>query len=298
MPIPTIIDALKDCSKGKVVMNPSVRARPALLRALGRDEPPPQIELAAGICHRIDVLKHDSWAATARYRGANGDVICKFNRVQPILGLPMAWLGRRLARREALALRRLADVPGIPAECGPVFAGGRRRENAVAHAYIPGHPLGVQEQPSDQFFPELRTLLEAVHRQNMAYMDLHKRENIVVGEDKKPYLVDFQVYFGLSHPHEAKNPVLRSILRALQQGDRYNLAKHVRRNCPNEEGPQRLGEHERRPWWIQVHRLFAVPLRRLRRSLLVALGVRAKGGRALTEAFPEDAIRQELKRAG
>ena len=278
-------------------MNRSVRARPDLLRALGRNEPPRRIEIASGLYRRVDVLKHDSWAATALYRGTNGDVICKFNRVQPIFGLPMSWLGRCLGRREAHALQHLADVPGIPAGCGPVFVNGRRWENAVAHAYIPGHPLRAQERPSDEFFPALRTLLEAMHRQDMAYVDLHKRENIVVGNDGKPYLVDFQVCFSLWVSHRAKNPVLRSILRALQQGDMYHLAKHVHRNCPCEMGRLRLADHQRPPWWIRVHRLVAVPLRWLRRALLVALGVRAEGGRAVTEAFPEDAIRHELRPA-
>jgi len=32
-------------------------------------------------------------------------------------------------------------------------------------------------------------------------------------------------------------------------------------------------------------------------SFLVLLRVRAKGGRATTEAFPEDAVRRELERA-
>jgi hypothetical protein len=276
-------------------MNRSVRPRPAFLRALGRHEPPAVVTIDGCEYRRIEVFKHDSWAATAHYRGPDGDVVCKFNRVQSIFGLPMTWLGRRLAKREALALRRLSGLPGIPAACGPVSAGGRRLENAVAHAYVPGHPLGSRDCPGDEFFPELRNLLDAVHRHGVAYVDLHKRENVLVGDDGRPYLLDFQVCFGLWFPRSAKNPLLRLALRALQGADRYHFAKHVKHHRPDQLTDLAAGEG--RPWWIEVHRLFAVPLRRLRRALLAELGVRAKGGSAATEVFPEDAVRREIARA-
>jgi hypothetical protein len=38
----------------------------------------------------------------------------------------------------------------------------------------------------------------------------------------------------------------------------------------------------------------AVPFRNLRRRLLVVLGIRKGRGRAETEHFPEDAVRQSL----
>src|SRR5437763_10352224 len=121
-------------------MNRSVRPRPAFLRALGRHEPPAVVTIDGCEYRRLEVFKHDSWAATGRYRGPDGDVVCKFNRVQSIFGLPMTWLGRWLANRERAMLQRLADVRGIPAECGPVSCRGRVLKNAVAHEYVPGRP--------------------------------------------------------------------------------------------------------------------------------------------------------------
>lgn len=274
-----------------------VRSRPPFLRALGRDEPALEIEIDGRRYHRVDVFKHDSWAATARYRGPDQDVVCKFNRAQSIFGLPMSWLGCKLARREALALRRLAGVRGIPALCGPVFVQGRKLENAVAHVYIPGHPLGTQEHLSDEFFPELLTLLREVHRHDIAYVDLHKRENIVVGEDGRPYLVDFQVCFGLWFPHLAKSAWLRSVLRSLQQADLYHLGKQITQHRPAQMTLLESAGEGQRPAWIDAHRKIAAPLRQLRRGFLEAIGVRAKGGQASTEAFPEDAVRREIKNA-
>jgi hypothetical protein len=47
-----------------------------------------------------------------------------------------------------------------------------------------------------------------------------------------------------------------------------------------------------RPWWITAHRRVATPWRALRRKLLVVLGVRAAGGRASSELFPEQVYRE------
>lgn len=274
-------------------MKRTVRPRPPLLRALGQNEPPPRIEIDGKPYDWVETFKHDSWAATAVYRGDAGLVVCKFNRIQPVLSIPMTWLGRRLARREARALSRLAGVPGIPEACGRITVDGRLLENAVGHEFIPGHPVGSREWMHDDFFPDLANTLRAVHDRGIAYVDLHKRENIIVGDDDQPYLVDFQVCFCLWYPRLQKNFVLRAMLRALQQSDLYHLAKHIKNHRPDQVGQFIDPADALRPAWINIHRKVAVPLRKLRRSILVAIGVRARGGRALTETFAEDAVRRE-----
>jgi hypothetical protein len=88
--------------------------RPPPLRALGRHEPPSTIEIAGHGFRRVEVLKHDSWAASAVYRDGDQWVICKFNRQQAICGLPMGWLGRGLGARERRFLERLAGAGKAP----------------------------------------------------------------------------------------------------------------------------------------------------------------------------------------
>jgi hypothetical protein len=275
----------------------SALPRPPLLRALGRNDPPEVVRIGGEVYRRLEIFKHDSWAATARYRGERGDVVCKFNRVQSIFGLPMAWLGHWLARRESLALRRLAGLPGIPEGLEPRSIEGRPLPNAVAHPYIAGHPLSKGERLRDDFFTDLGGLLRAVHGRDVAYVDLHKRENILVDEAGRPWLIDFQVCFGLWTRRLARIPALRSLLRALQAADWYHLLKHVKRHRPDQLGQIEAVSGADRPWWIRVHRFFAVPFRTLRRGLLTALGVRGRGGRAVTELFPEEAVRRERERA-
>lgn len=168
-----------------------VRPRPAVFRALGRDEPPAEVEIAGETCRLRETLKHDSWAATGIYASATRQALCKFNRVQPILGLPMRWLGRRLAAREAGFMDRLAGIAGIPVSLGPVSCGGQGLRHAVSRLWIAGHALAADELVDERFFPEFRGLLAAVHARGVAHVDLHKRENILVDSQGRPHLIDF-----------------------------------------------------------------------------------------------------------
>ncbi|MFO0965222.1 MAG: hypothetical protein U0793_06510 [Gemmataceae bacterium] len=267
----------------------SVRKRPPLFRALGRHEPPLRIEVDGRAFERVEILKHDSWAATAVYRNDERTIVCKFNRTEHVFGVPMDWLGRWLADRERRALTRLSGLPGIPPVCGPIYADGRRLVNAVAHDYIEGHPLAKNEQVSATFFPALRRTLGAMHRRGIAYVDLHKRENIIVGADGRPYFIDFQIHFGLDA--RFSGPVSRAAFRLLCRSDDYHVDKHVRNSGGEATPPPTL------PWWIRAHRFVAKPLRQLRRRLLVLFGIRRAEGRAETEAFAEDAVRREQARA-
>ena len=206
-------------------MERSTRERPALFRALGKNSPPEQIVVGEVTYQLAEVFKHDSWAATALYHciqksgdpkdGDQHGVVCKFNRVQSILGLPTGWLGRLLANREAFAMQRMVNTVGIPNDLGAVWSEGKHFPNAVAHPFVPGHPLGSKEEVNDKFFPDLLSYLLEVHEQKMAYVDLHKRENILVGEDGKPYLIDFQICYRSAAMRSFTLPTTKLILKLL-----------------------------------------------------------------------------------
>jgi hypothetical protein len=261
------------------------RPRPPVLRALGADDPPLAVTVGGRSYARYELLKHDSWAATAIYAGPAGKIVCKFNRTQPVYGIRMDWLGRRLAARERRALERLADLPNVPNSLGDVIVNGRVLPNAVARVYVPGHPLRPHERVRADFFPTLRTLLAEMHRRGIAYVDLHKRENVIVGDDGRPYLIDFQIGFDATHTRVAWLPGVRYLFDVLCQSDLYHLRKHVAHHAPE------LNLGLDRPWWITAHRAVAVPFRQLRRRLLVAAGVRTGAGHVETEQFAEDAVR-------
>ena len=170
-------------------------------------------------------------------------------------------------------LALLADLPNVPALRGPIRVGGKVLDNAVAHVYVPGHPLDRCDRVPDDFFPRLGRLLAAMHRRNMAYVDLHKRENILVGDDGQPYLIDFQISMVLWRRWPAETEVVRGLLTLLQRSDEYHFRQAHR---PQPVGPGaecRCGNHAAAvvgPLPPDDRR--AVP--QLRRRLLAAPGVR------------------------
>lgn len=278
----------------KAAADAEVRPRPALFRALGKSDPPMQVIVEGQSFDLVDMFKHDSWAATALYARGQRRIVCKFNRRQNIFGLPMSWLGCRLARREADFLGRLADTGRVPVVLGTPSEGNRPLPNAVARDYISGNPLGDDTPVGDTFFAELSDLLACLHRQGMAYVDLHKRENVLVGDDGHPYLIDFQVSYATP---TWSGPVGRWLLRQLQQMDRFHASKLQWKFRPDQVPGGRASVDAVRPALVNWHRTFAEPLRELRRWLLVQLRVRKGRGQAESEVFAEAAFRPLQRRA-
>lgn len=274
----------------------SIRPRPPLLRALGASQPPEEIEIRGATYRLVRVFKHDFWAATAHYAGEAGQVVCKFNRRQPIGVIPMRWVGRCLARNERRAMERLADVPNVPRWSGEVRSEGKVLANAVAHDFIPGQPYSVDAKVDADFFPRLRRVLDVMHARRMAYVDLHKRENVLAGDDGLPYLIDFQVSFVPRDTWLSRTWPVRAWLRALQRVDNYHYLKHLIRVHPElcDLGP--AGIDGQRPLWIKVHRKIAGPIRAGRRRLLARMHVRDRSGRVATELNAEEAFRLQADR--
>lgn len=272
----------------------TTKPRPRIFRALGARELPAVIEITGQPFALIEDLKHDSWAATGLYAGAQGKVICKFNREQSILGLPMRWLGRMLAHREAEFLHRTSNVPNLPRVCDPVSVNGTVCLNASARAYVEGHPLREGEYVKDDFFPRLRLTIDGIHHCGLAHVDLHKRENIIVTDGGHPCLIDFQICWLPPPGFWGRLWSSRAILRVLQRSDLYHLTKHIIRHRPDQLPPEQRDVYWHLPWFIKLHRYaLSVPFRFLRRRLLVLLSIRSGEGMAGTEVAPEDAIRRE-----
>lgn len=266
---------------------PVVRPRPAIFRALGHSEPSLEVWVDGQKYRLLRVFKHDSWAATALYQAEDGrKTICKFNRVQSIGPIPMRWLGRFLARNESTALLKLQDTGHVPVLLKEVVADGHRQPNAIARVFIEGHPLGHREAVPGSFFPTLQSLLKVMHNRRMAYVDLHKRENVLVGDDGQPYLIDFQISFVPSKLLQML-PTTWLLLPILQKSDDYHLEKLRLKSSPSGSD-----EGIKRPWWIRVHRAVAMPFRQIRRRMLVKIKVRSGSGRVHTEHFTEEGLRE------
>lgn len=241
---------------------------PPWLRALGPLGLPAEIVIGGSHYDFTKAFKHDFFAATGLYRGASGQVVLKMGRRAPLFCFPMSWVGRFLARREIRLLRRAASVAGVPRFLGAYGDVGLVRE------YIEGRPLSRGDRVEDGFFPRLSAMLDEIHALEMAYVDLEKRENILLGDDGKPYLIDFQISWHLPSNRAGRSWIARRVLRVLQPADRYHLFKHWRRSRPDQLNPDEWARSFKAPFWIAGHRTLFRPLIRLRRWILVCLGAR------------------------
>lgn len=210
----------------------------------------------------VETFKHDFFAATGLYRGPRGPAVLKLGRQTDLLSVPMAWLGAFLARREERLYRLLHDVPGIP-ECIGLTCG-----TGFLHAFVPGRPLGRADRVSDAFFDQLAALLAAVHARGIAYVDLNKRQNILLGDDGRPWLIDFQISLHVPRSGWGRVPGMRRLLARFQREDWYHFLKHKRRLRADLMTPEELERVERVSFWIRLHRGLTRPLTYLRRATL------------------------------
>lgn len=110
-------------------------------------------------------------------------------------------LARALRRREERALGRVADVgrvcglardaeaEGLPGPDGRV----PRRRDVLLRSWVEGAPLWAAERLPRDFFDRLEELVRALHARGVCHNDLHKENNILVGIDGGPRLIDFQL---------------------------------------------------------------------------------------------------------
>lgn len=138
----------------------------------------------------------------------------------------LAWLARRLCRREARALARLDGIMGTP-RLVRVGACDLRRE------WIEGRPMQVARPRNSDYYRAARRLVSALHRRGVAHNDLAKETNWLVTPTGLPAIVDFQLAF-LSRRRGR-------FFRSLAREDLRHLLKHKRSYCPD-----RLTARERR----------------------------------------------------
>jgi hypothetical protein len=219
-----------------------------------------------------EVFKHDFFAITALYVGESGKVVLKVHREASFLLVPLGWLGRLLTARECAALQRLGDVPGVPELVGHWGTTGLVRQ------YIDGHPLARGDRVSDDFHAQLRTLIDTIHDHGMAYVDLEKSENVLVGDDGRPYLFDFQISWYLARKWGGESWPARKVRQWLQAGDIYHLGKLQRRTRPDQLTAEQRAATYRKPWHVRAYRFVTWPFTWCRRRVLNRLVPRRRKG--------------------
>lgn len=115
-----------------------------------------------------------------------------------------AWLAGVLLRREARALSALEGLAGVPrlvpAPEEPEAAAlacldGHRppARRVLLRTWIEGEPLHLAPRLPLDFFDRLDALVGELHRRGVCHNDLHKEQNVLVGRDGAPGVIDFQL---------------------------------------------------------------------------------------------------------
>ncbi|GAG35563.1 unnamed protein product, partial [marine sediment metagenome] len=177
-----------------------------------------------GKTYRLEkILKQDFFAATGRYVGPAGHdgkpekAVLKHYHTEPWMGVWLEWAGKLMCDREVRHYRMLQDLDGIPRLLGRVG------KSAFVHEWVEGDDLlDVKDDVPDDFFDRLEALLKALHDRGMAYVDMNKPDNVLVGPGGRPYLIDFQISF-TAKPGCGR--IRRRILAALQREDMYHVRK-------------------------------------------------------------------------
>lgn len=198
------------------------------------------------------VLKQDSFGRVERCREADGRQ--SIRRVACGGRIPgSAWLARRLLERERRALERLEGLAGIP-------RGIESTRGELVREFQPGVALHEAEALPVDFFERLADLVARMHARGVCHNDLHKEQNVIVGPDGWPGVVDFQ----LSSLHRGRSRSFESRARE----DLRHVEKHRRRYLREGRGPEGhalvLSQLEplRRSWIARTWRASGKPIYR------------------------------------
>ncbi len=239
------------------------------MAAMGRNYPE-TIDIEGRPYRRERVLKEDFFSVNVLYRHGEDRYVLKLSDFRFIGGWLLRPLAMWMSRHEYRIYRRLEGIPGIP-RLGP-----RCTSRGYLHHFIPGRTLAeltalppAQRRlalPED-FFERLRRTLDEIHRRRVFYADLDKRGNIILGEDGRPYLIDFQISLRFPPAGSWLGRRLEPLFRTLKGEDIYHLYKQKRRFLPDS-----LTEEERRlarrtDFSRRFNRFFGDRYRRLKRLL-------------------------------
>ena len=107
---------------------------------------------------------------------------------RPSGSLLTGWLRRAMLRREYAAYQRLQGIAGIPA-CAGLGPDGELKLEFIDGDSLRNAGYGLADKAV--FFTALRELVQSIHAAGVAHADMKRKDNILVGRDGQPWLIDF-----------------------------------------------------------------------------------------------------------
>ena len=189
-------------------------------------------------------LSEGRWANAVLYRFEHGGTSWVVKDFGSRSFLVRNLIGRLLVRREVGGLRRVDGIAGAPSGAFRVDA------HALAYRFVPGLTLRRTAKAAigPDYFPLLARELRDMHGSaRLVHLDLRNADNILVGDDGTPSLLDFQSCLGTRW----LPPPLR---RFVERIDLAAIYKHWARRSPETMGAQRAAAlasmNRLRPIWV------------------------------------------------
>ena len=211
------------------------------------------------------VLKDDFFSINLLYRNSDGHgYVLKLSDFRFMCGWVLRPLACLISRHEYQVYQRVADIEGIPT------LGPRWGWRGYFHRYIEGktlHEITPQGDLPDNFFNQLKEVIEKVHARKVFYVDLNKQGNIICSSDGRPYLIDFQISLAFPTGTGWWGRVSNRIFHRLIQEDLYHLYKHKKAFQPQLMTEEEVRLAKRSKLNERYSRYLARPYLRVKRRL-------------------------------
>lgn len=229
---------------------------------------PEQINIGGQDCRFETILKEDFFSVNILYRsGAGQGHVLKLSDFRFILGALLRPFATLMSRHEYRIFQRVAGIEGIPA------LGSRYGSRGYFHEYVDGETLAEWDRSKplpDDFFDQLSAIIRQIHVRGIFYADLNKRGNIIVGNDNRPHLIDFQICMHFRQRYSPFGGLSKRIFEKLIREDIYHLYKLKRHFQPARltAGESQLAQ--RSALGQGFNRFFGNPFRRVKRIIYPA----------------------------
>jgi len=164
---------------------------------------------------RSRLLKKDIFGRTDLIVTDTGPVVRRDAREA---ALSVRWIARRLLAREARALAVIAELPGVPEIL-------RVDHEVLDRSFISGVPMQEGAPRDPAYHRDAARLLRQLHRHGIVHNDLAKEPNLLVTENGRPAIIDYQLSWFA--PNRGR------LFRILAREDIRHLLKHKRTYCPD-----------------------------------------------------------------
>lgn len=174
------------------------------------------------------ILKDDFFSVNVLYKNDKGRrFVLKLSDFRFLFGILFRPFAAMMSSHEYKIYKMIADIEGVP-ELGP-----RLGWRGYFHEYIEGKTLHeLKESPEvlpENFFNELLDIVNQVHKRRILYVDMNKKGNVIMSENGKPFLIDFQISQYFKKRRWILGRLIDNVFNRLIKEDIYHVYKHKKR---------------------------------------------------------------------